>query len=263
MCPFGTGEPRNLSIWIRKKSTNPAFVRQKNIVTHWWHFCRHVPHDSTLLIVYLMCEIKLAPHKDGHWCHRAAELQSLAASCVSNPKPGFVGGREGWTEPPGFRGMEKAFVLHETMAQSLMVFKLYGKTAATGNFLYKKHRRVIDFTPPFEIAIIIFPPLCHIFCKPRNTSATFKGWESILFFCRWQRLVSTMKRSVLLVFPFVLLLVGAQVPHWGPCPEPDVQPAFGLKEVPALCECGGHHSKIKTLPNYTGDERKATTCTKN
>ncbi|XP_036072383.1 apolipoprotein Da, duplicate 1 isoform X2 [Oryzias melastigma] len=34
------------------------------------------------------------------------------------------------------------------------------------------------------------------------------------------------------VVVFVLLsaLVGAQVPHWGPCPEPEVQQAFSLKQ---------------------------------
>ncbi|XP_061550507.1 apolipoprotein D-like [Phycodurus eques] len=29
---------------------------------------------------------------------------------------------------------------------------------------------------------------------------------------------------------FIVPLVRAQVPHWGPCPEPDVQPAFNLKQ---------------------------------
>ncbi|TNM98417.1 hypothetical protein fugu_014663 [Takifugu bimaculatus] len=39
-----------------------------------------------------------------------------------------------------------------------------------------------------------------------------------------------MKTSVLLAFSFVLPLIRAQVPHWGPCPEPDVQPGFSLKQ---------------------------------
>ncbi|XP_061695638.1 apolipoprotein D-like [Syngnathoides biaculeatus] len=29
---------------------------------------------------------------------------------------------------------------------------------------------------------------------------------------------------------FIVPLVRSQVPHWGPCPEPDVQPAFNLKQ---------------------------------
>ncbi|XP_026230855.1 apolipoprotein Da, duplicate 1 [Anabas testudineus] len=37
-----------------------------------------------------------------------------------------------------------------------------------------------------------------------------------------------MKFSIALVF--VLPLIKAQVPHWGPCPEPAVQPAFNLKQ---------------------------------
>ncbi|XP_029309800.1 apolipoprotein Da, duplicate 1 [Cottoperca gobio] len=39
-----------------------------------------------------------------------------------------------------------------------------------------------------------------------------------------------MKLSFVLVFAFILPLIGAQVPHWGPCPEPSVQPAFNLKQ---------------------------------
>lgn len=39
-----------------------------------------------------------------------------------------------------------------------------------------------------------------------------------------------MKLSFLVVFAFVLPLIRAQVPHWGPCPEPAVQPAFNLKQ---------------------------------
>ncbi|XP_035527073.1 apolipoprotein Da, duplicate 1 [Morone saxatilis] len=39
-----------------------------------------------------------------------------------------------------------------------------------------------------------------------------------------------MKLSLVLVFAFILPLIRAQVPHWGPCPEPAVQPAFTLKQ---------------------------------
>lgn len=63
-----------------------------------------------------------------------------------------------------------------------------------------------------------------------------------------------MKISVLLVFSFVLPLVVAQVPHWGPCPEPEVQPEFSLKEVEAACECAEHHPNVITLPNCIGNE---------
>ncbi|XP_057713951.1 apolipoprotein D-like [Corythoichthys intestinalis] len=38
-----------------------------------------------------------------------------------------------------------------------------------------------------------------------------------------------MKLFLALVAFFVSLVRG-QVPHWGPCPEPDVQPAFNLKQ---------------------------------
>lgn len=40
----------------------------------------------------------------------------------------------------------------------------------------------------------------------------------------------TMKVPSLLGFVFILPLIGAQVPHWGPCPEPAVQPSFILKQ---------------------------------
>ncbi|XP_044076987.1 apolipoprotein Da, duplicate 1 isoform X2 [Siniperca chuatsi] len=39
-----------------------------------------------------------------------------------------------------------------------------------------------------------------------------------------------MELSFVLVFAFILPLIRAQVPHWGPCPEPAVQPAFNLKQ---------------------------------
>ncbi|XP_070700869.1 apolipoprotein Da, duplicate 1 [Pempheris klunzingeri] len=39
-----------------------------------------------------------------------------------------------------------------------------------------------------------------------------------------------MKLSFVLVFAFIIPLIRAQVPHWGPCPEPAVQPAFTLKQ---------------------------------
>ncbi|XP_022070775.2 apolipoprotein Da, duplicate 1 [Acanthochromis polyacanthus] len=39
-----------------------------------------------------------------------------------------------------------------------------------------------------------------------------------------------MKISSALVFALVLPIIRAQVPHWGPCPEPAVQPAFNLKQ---------------------------------
>ncbi|TMS10030.1 apolipoprotein Da, duplicate 1 [Larimichthys crocea] len=39
-----------------------------------------------------------------------------------------------------------------------------------------------------------------------------------------------MKLSLVLVFAFILPLIRAQVPHWGPCPEPSVQAAFTLKQ---------------------------------
>lgn len=159
-----------------------------------------------------------------------------------------------WTS--GILRYGNAFVLNETIAQPLVIFNLYVKTVPTGNFLYEN--KSLTLLLHLKLPSLSFFSLCHIFCKPRNTNATFKGRESILFFCRWQRLVSTMKISVLLVFSFVLPLVGAQVPHWGPCPDPDVQPAFSLKEVQFLYECIGH-----SLPNYIGNDWKATTCTKN
>lgn len=68
-----------------------------------------------------------------------------------------------------------------------------------------------------------------------------------------------MKTSVLLVFSFVLPLISAQVPHWGPCPEPDVQPGFSLKQVKGLFQCVGCHSRI-TLPSSVGSKWKAKTC---
>ncbi|XP_034039325.1 apolipoprotein D-like [Thalassophryne amazonica] len=39
-----------------------------------------------------------------------------------------------------------------------------------------------------------------------------------------------MKLFLALVLLFFIPLTGAQVPHWGPCPEPSVQAAFSLKQ---------------------------------
>jgi len=40
-----------------------------------------------------------------------------------------------------------------------------------------------------------------------------------------------MKLFFVLVFALTIPVIRAQVPHWGPCPEPAVQPAFSLKQV--------------------------------
>lgn len=39
-----------------------------------------------------------------------------------------------------------------------------------------------------------------------------------------------MKSSFALVLTFLLPFIGAQVPHWGPCPEPAVQSTFSIKK---------------------------------
>ncbi|KAL3988709.1 apolipoprotein Da, duplicate 1 [Oreochromis niloticus] len=39
-----------------------------------------------------------------------------------------------------------------------------------------------------------------------------------------------MKLPLALVFALTLPIIRAQVPHWGPCPEPAVQTAFSLKQ---------------------------------
>ncbi|KAG7457114.1 hypothetical protein MATL_G00243050 [Megalops atlanticus] len=39
-----------------------------------------------------------------------------------------------------------------------------------------------------------------------------------------------MKASIALILPLLLPLAIAQIPHWGPCPEPAVQPNFVLKK---------------------------------
>lgn len=45
-----------------------------------------------------------------------------------------------------------------------------------------------------------------------------------------------MKLPLALVFALTLPIIRAQVPHWGPCPEPAVQPAFSLKQVPVTVQ---------------------------
>lgn len=53
-------------------------------------------------------------------------------------------------------------------------------------------------------------------------------------FYRCERPFCMMKASVLQVFSVLLPLLSAQVPHWGPCPQPSVQPSFQLKQVQPL-----------------------------
>lgn len=38
-------------------------------------------------------------------------------------------------------------------------------------------------------------------------------------------------KALLVVLALFLPIINAQVPHWGPCPEPVTQPAFNLKKV--------------------------------
>uniref|UniRef100_A0A8C2HVV7 Apolipoprotein D n=1 Tax=Cyprinus carpio TaxID=7962 RepID=A0A8C2HVV7_CYPCA len=38
-------------------------------------------------------------------------------------------------------------------------------------------------------------------------------------------------KALLVVLALFLPIINAQVPHWGPCPEPATQPAFNLKKV--------------------------------
>lgn len=45
-----------------------------------------------------------------------------------------------------------------------------------------------------------------------------------------------MMLPLALVFALTLPIIRAQVPHWGPCPEPAVQPAFSLKQVPVTVQ---------------------------
>lgn len=45
-----------------------------------------------------------------------------------------------------------------------------------------------------------------------------------------------MKLPLALVFALTLPIIRAQVPHWGPCPEPAVQPPVSLKQVPVTMQ---------------------------
>lgn len=123
-----------------------------------------------------------------------------------------------------------------------MIFNLYGKILLSGLFSLPKCVK-------HQVLPSIWnghPYLLHTL-------------DQCYAFCRWKRLAFTMKTSVLLVSLFVLPLISAQVPHWGPCPEPDVQPGFSLKQVQGLCRRIGCHSRI-TLPSSVGSKWKAKTC---
>ncbi|XP_028834313.1 apolipoprotein Da, duplicate 1 [Denticeps clupeoides] len=42
--------------------------------------------------------------------------------------------------------------------------------------------------------------------------------------------LTNMQATPALLLSVILPLVQAQIPHWGPCPDPQVQPAFNLKK---------------------------------
>lgn len=55
-----------------------------------------------------------------------------------------------------------------------------------------------------------------------------------------------MMLPLALVFALTLPIIRAQVPHWGPCPEPAVQPAFSLKQVPVtVADCAEYAEHIR------------------
>lgn len=116
-----------------------------------------------------------------------------------------------------------AFVLNK---QSLVIFNLYGKILLSG-----------WFSLPKCVSHRVLTSIWNDHPYPFHTLDQFYA------FCRWKRLIFTMKTSVLMAFSFVLPLISAQVPHWGPCPEPAVQPGFSLKQVQGLCQHVGCHSR--------------------
>lgn len=165
----------SIGVWISPHKS--CVARQENILTHLRHYCWHVPHDSTLLIVYFMSEIKLAPHKEAHWCHQGAVLQHLTARCVSNPNPGFVRRRGHLSEASEVRGF---FCFNWNYGSVAGDFPLvWKKCPSKGCFLTQ------NMFLPFEIAILF--PFVHFFANhsenlnPFYAPAGDKGW-----FLQWR-----------------------------------------------------------------------------
>lgn len=60
-----------------------------------------------------------------------------------------------------------------------------------------------------------------------------------------------MKVHFITLLPLLLPLSGGQVYHWGPCPQPEVQPNFELQKV-ASANCdrsAGTHDTVHTSPS--------------
>lgn len=117
----------------------------------------------------------------------------------SNPKPGFVGGREGWTEPPGFRGMERL----------LFYMRLWHSRWWFSNCMEKQQPQVIFFTKNIDesstlllhlkLPSLYFPPSVTSFASLRtpaphskdgNQSYSFAGdkgwfpqWKDLFCWC--------------------------------------------------------------------------------
>ncbi len=153
--------------------------------------------------------------------------------------PGFVRGRERISEP-SHRGKKSGkgkqfnlndmylIVLRENgLISELLLWKLtfFAVTSVYFFFLVSDLVNVaLSYLHTLQLMFLI----CDL---PFSDLCVFR----LKNFFRKQSHISTMKFSSVLVFAFILPFIRAQVPHWGPCPEPAVQPAFNLRQVRQLC----------------------------
>lgn len=79
---------------------------------------------------------------------------------------------------------------------------------------------------------------CTWVCRPPqfsiqwNTCKVARFLALLIFtFLNSKDLSKKMKPFLVGLLALVLPFTNAQVPHWGPCPEPATQPAFNLKKV--------------------------------
>ena len=145
-----------------------------------------------------MSKIKLARNKDSHWWHSGAERQNLAENDVSKSNT-RIRKEEADIRP----------------------------SAQTGR------RKYLQMSIHVKMLIRLW--IRAFLCEESIYVSNLKGVMLTFFFlCMFQQLtgpVFKMKLFLLLVFGLVLPVTRAQVPHWGPCPEPAVQSAFSLKQV--------------------------------
>lgn len=136
------------------------------------------------------------------------------------------------------------FTFDEVMADESSVLLFFSHHVYIYIFSLTMIRIVTMWFPRASSQTLIMPnPGLTSCASERETISLFEALffdlNSLPIDCNYFQVMAapvTMKPSFALVLPLPLIpLISAQVPHWGPCPEPAVQPAFSMKKVSLPC----------------------------